>query len=57
MLHSHLFTHPFIRFEKRIYIALPDAPARASIFALNVGSTPCTLTQADYKKLADMTEG
>ncbi|KAG0754849.1 hypothetical protein G6F57_010724 [Rhizopus arrhizus] len=45
------------RFEKRIYIALPDAPARASIFALNVGSTPCTLTQTDYRKLADMTEG
>ncbi|ORE07993.1 skd1 protein [Rhizopus microsporus var. microsporus] len=45
------------RFEKRIYIPLPDASARAAIFALNVGSTPCTLTQADYKKLADMTEG
>ncbi|CAO3658242.1 unnamed protein product [Rhizopus microsporus] len=45
------------RFEKRIYIPLPDASARAAIFALNVGSTPCTLTQADYKTLADMTEG
>ncbi|KAI8984259.1 skd1 protein [Mycotypha africana] len=45
------------RFEKRIYIPLPDAPARATIFSLNVGSTPCTLTHADYKRLADMTEG
>jgi vacuolar protein-sorting-associated protein 4 len=45
------------RFEKRIYIPLPEAHARATIFKLNVGNTPCTLTQADYKTLADMTEG
>ncbi|KAF7732749.1 Vacuolar protein sorting-associated protein 4 [Apophysomyces ossiformis] len=45
------------RFEKRIYIPLPDAHARAAMFALNVGSTPCTLTQADYKELAAMTDG
>lgn len=45
------------RFEKRIYIPLPDAPARATIFALNVGSTPTTLTHADYRQLADLTEG
>ncbi|KAG1452004.1 hypothetical protein G6F56_007932 [Rhizopus delemar] len=45
------------RFEKRIYIALPDAPARASIFALNVGSTPCTLSATEYRQLADLTEG
>ncbi|KAI8879675.1 AAA-domain-containing protein [Backusella circina FSU 941] len=45
------------RFEKRIYIPLPEGHARATIFKLNVGNTPCTLTQADYKTLADMTEG
>ncbi|KAL0139084.1 P-loop containing nucleoside triphosphate hydrolase protein [Mucor lusitanicus] len=45
------------RFEKRIYIPLPEAHARATIFQLNVGSTPCTLSQADYRKLAEMTEG
>ncbi|KAI9012158.1 P-loop containing nucleoside triphosphate hydrolase protein [Phycomyces nitens] len=45
------------RFEKRIYIPLPDAPARARMFQLNVGSTPCSLTPADYKRLAEMTEG
>ncbi|ORY96153.1 Vps4 protein [Syncephalastrum racemosum] len=45
------------RFEKRIYIPLPDAHARAAMFALNVGTTPCNLTQADFKQLADMTEG
>ncbi|KAI9321034.1 hypothetical protein BX666DRAFT_1852511 [Dichotomocladium elegans] len=45
------------RFEKRIYIPLPDAHARATMFQLNVGETPCTLTPADYKHLADLTDG
>jgi vacuolar protein-sorting-associated protein 4 len=45
------------RFERRIYISLPDAEARTEMFKLNVGNTPCTLTQQDYKLLADMTEG
>ena len=44
-------------FEKRIYIPLPDAHARATMFQLNVGTTPCTLTAADYKLLADRTDG
>ncbi|KAL1931069.1 hypothetical protein VTP01DRAFT_10206 [Rhizomucor pusillus] len=45
------------RFEKRIYIPLPDAHARARMFELNVGTTPCSLTAADYKHLAELTEG
>ncbi|KAJ3030936.1 Vacuolar protein sorting-associated protein 4 [Rhizophlyctis rosea] len=45
------------RFEKRIYIPLPDPNARARMFGLNVGSTPCKLSFEDYKKLAGMTEG
>ncbi|KAI7863352.1 P-loop containing nucleoside triphosphate hydrolase protein [Spinellus fusiger] len=45
------------RFEKRIYIPLPDGPARVRMFQLNVGSTPCHLGPADYKRLGDMTEG
>ncbi|CAG8669184.1 7070_t:CDS:2, partial [Acaulospora colombiana] len=45
------------RFEKRIYIPLPDPAARARIFELNVGSTPCELTREDYKLLGDMTDG
>ncbi|KAI8985263.1 P-loop containing nucleoside triphosphate hydrolase protein [Pilobolus umbonatus] len=45
------------RFEKRIYIPLPDTNARATIFQLNVGSTPCTLTTTDYRQLAQQTEG
>ncbi|KAJ2734446.1 Vacuolar protein sorting-associated protein 4 [Coemansia sp. BCRC 34962] len=45
------------RFEKRIFIPLPDAAARARMFQLHIGNTPCTLTQRDYKVLAERTEG
>ncbi|KAK9472623.1 P-loop containing nucleoside triphosphate hydrolase protein [Dipodascopsis tothii] len=45
------------RFERRIYIALPDAEARTTMFKLNVGSTPCELSQADYRALGEMTDG
>lgn len=45
------------RFEKRIYIPLPESDARRKIFELNVGSTPCTLTNKDYKYLGQITEG
>jgi vacuolar protein-sorting-associated protein 4 len=27
------------------------------LFGLSVGNTPCTLTQKDYKQLAEMTDG
>lgn len=33
------------RFEKRIYIPLPEAPARTAMFKLHVGKTPNTLTE------------
>ncbi|KAJ1677631.1 Vacuolar protein sorting-associated protein 4, partial [Spiromyces aspiralis] len=45
------------RFEKRIYIPLPDLAARARMFQLHIGNTTCTLTHRDYKILADHTEG
>ncbi|KAG0654761.1 Vacuolar protein sorting-associated protein 4 [Rhodotorula mucilaginosa] len=45
------------RFEKRIYIPLPDPAARVKMFHLNIGTTPCQLSQADYRALADQTEG
>ncbi|KAL1685867.1 AAA-domain-containing protein [Schizophyllum commune] len=45
------------RFEKRIYIPLPGVEARRQMFQLNVGTTPCQLTAADYKLLADKTDG
>lgn len=45
------------RFQRRIHISLPDVPARMKMFELSVGSTPCELKTADYKTLAQMSEG
>jgi len=45
------------RFEKRIYIALPDAPARLAMFKLSLGDTPYILNEDDFKKLAKEAEG
>jgi len=45
------------RFEKRIYIPLPGPEARKHMFQLHVGTTPCELTQQDYRQLAEGTEG
>lgn len=45
------------RFEKRIYIPLPEVEARERLFRLNVGDTPCKLTPADYRELAKQTDG
>ncbi len=38
------------RFEKRIYIGLPEAAARASMFRLHMGDTKSTLTEQDYRQ-------
>jgi vacuolar protein-sorting-associated protein 4 len=45
------------RFERRIYIPLPDQPARAVMFKLNIGDTPNDLTEEDIDNLAAHTEG
>lgn len=45
------------RFEKRIYIPLPEAPARHTMFKLHMGDTPTTLIEKDYKYLAEQTKG
>jgi vacuolar protein-sorting-associated protein 4 len=45
------------RFQRRVHISLPDTPARMKMFELAVGNTPCELNQADYKQLADLSEG
>ncbi|KAG8038148.1 hypothetical protein G9C98_006473 [Cotesia typhae] len=45
------------RFEKRIYISLPEEHARATMFKLHLGDTPHTLTEDDFKQLAALTEG
>lgn len=45
------------RFERRVYIPLPDIAARAKMFELNVGDTPHELVHKDFKTLAGMTQG
>jgi len=45
------------RFEKRIYIPLPEVHARSSQFKIRLGKTPNNLTEEDYHDLAIATEG
>lgn len=45
------------RFDKRIYIALPDAAARAKMFKIHLGDTPNNLREADFRELGERTEG
>lgn len=45
------------RFQKRVYISLPDARARSRVFEVHVGSTPNSLTQQDFVTLGQQTEG
>jgi vacuolar protein-sorting-associated protein 4 len=45
------------RFEKRIYIGLPEAAARSRIFQIHLGNTPHNLAPKDFKMLGEKTEG
>nr|CAD1822719.1 unnamed protein product [Ananas comosus var. bracteatus] len=45
------------RFDKRIYIPLPDLKARQHIFKVHLGDTPHNLTEKDFEYLAHKTEG
>uniref|UniRef100_A0A6N2M061 AAA+ ATPase domain-containing protein n=1 Tax=Salix viminalis TaxID=40686 RepID=A0A6N2M061_SALVM len=45
------------RFDKRIYIPLPDLKARQHMFKVHLGDTPHNLTESDFEKLAQKTEG
>ncbi|XP_028855630.1 vacuolar protein sorting-associated protein 4B-like isoform X1 [Denticeps clupeoides] len=45
------------RFEKRIYIPLPEGHARSFMFKLHLGSTPNDLTDADFVTLGQKSEG
>jgi len=49
--------HLWVRFEKRIYIPLPDKNARTEIFKIHIGNTPNNLSEADYKTLGSEAEG
>ena len=37
------------RFEKRVYIALPEPIARTLMFKLNLGDTPCDITDEQFE--------
>lgn len=45
------------RFDKRIYIPLPDLKARQHMFKVHLGDTPHNLTESDFEQLAQKTEG
>ena len=45
------------RFEKRIYIPLPDQAARTVQFKIRLGSTPHSLSEEDFIELGRSSEG
>jgi len=45
------------RFEKRIYIPLPDIQARSGMFKIRLGKTPHALTEDDFLDLGKATDG
>jgi len=45
------------RFEKRIYIPLPEPHARVVQFKIRLGKTPNNLSEEDYLELGRTTEG
>lgn len=44
------------RFEKRVYIPLPEAEARAFMCKLHLGDTPNELTDADFDRLGEISK-
>merc|ERR1711937_827622 len=45
------------RFEKRIYIDLPEEHARTHMFKLNMGDTPHNISEEDFRDLGKRTDG
>ena len=45
------------RFQKKIYIGLPDVEARKVMLKLNLGNTAHSLAEEDFEELANRTEG
>lgn len=45
------------RFEKRVYIPLPERVARERMIRLGLGSTPNALGDSDFKWLSEQTDG
>jgi len=45
------------RFEKRVYIPLPEKNARTFMVKLHLGDTPNNLKEEDFVKIGELTEG
>jgi len=45
------------RFEKRVYIPLPEKEARSYMVKMNLGDTPNSLSEDDIDKLGEITDG
>jgi len=45
------------RFERKIYISLPEEHARKGMFRIHLGKTPHTLTDNDFSELAQKSPG
>lgn len=45
------------RFEKRVYIALPEVVARTGMFKINLGDTPHCITDEEFHLLGEAAEG
>lgn len=45
------------RFEKRVYIALPEPTARTVMFKLNLGDTPNSITDQEFQLMGEQSEG
>ena len=56
-LYFSSFFHKFHRFEKRIYIPLPDKVARRYLINLQAKKAEVSLSNNELDQLADVTEG
>lgn len=45
------------RFERRIYIDLPDMPARLFLLKSQLKATPHNLQKEDFEEIAKLTDG
>lgn len=45
------------RFDKRIYIALPDVASRGKMFKIHLGDTPNNLSDDDFRELGEHCDG
>ncbi|XP_066289029.1 vacuolar protein sorting-associated protein 4-like isoform X1 [Branchiostoma lanceolatum] len=45
------------RFEKRIYIPLPEEHARTTMFKLHIGNTPHNMPEGDFRELGKRSDG